>query len=141
MVLGSQATLCMHVDDMLITHSTDQGCEYVEKLIQAEWKNIRIKKGKDIVFLGMELSRLKDASVQVCASAYEDKIISGWSECYGWKTEKSAPTPATGDLFDEDEEESPFLSEFDKENYHSFTAKALYAGKQSVPKLSLRFPW
>ena len=77
----------------------------------------------------MEISRLNYASVQVCISAYEEKIISGWGECYGWKTGKSVPTPATGDLFDEDEEDSPFLSEFDRENYHSYTAKALYAGK------------
>ena len=85
MVDGTQATLCMHVDDMLITHVSDRGCKAVEDMIRQEWKNIRVKSGNDLVFLGMEISRLKDASVQVCASAYEDKIIEGWSVCSGWK--------------------------------------------------------
>jgi ribonuclease HI len=133
MVDGTQATLCMHVDDMLITHVSDRGCKAVENMIRQEWKNIRVKSGNDFVFLGMEISRLKDASVQVCASAYEDKIIEGWSVCSGWKDmDKSCPTPATADLFDEeDEKDDSFLNDHDKDNYHSYTAKALYLGKRT----------
>ena len=86
-----------------------------------------------ILFLGMEISRLIDASVQVYASAYEDKIIDEWCLCSGWKnSEKSCPTPATGDLFDDEVDgDDPFLNNHDKENYHSFTAKALYIGKRT----------
>ena len=125
MVDGSQATLCMHVDDMLITHVSDRGCKHVEDMIRQEWKSIRVKSGDDLVFLGMEISRLNDASVQVCASAYEDKIIDAWRLCSGWKNSiKSCPTPATGDLFDnEDDGGDPFLNDHDKENFHSYTAK------------------
>ena len=42
------------------------------------------------------------------------------------------PSPRNGDLFnDKDNADDPFLNDHDKENYHSFTAKALNLGKRT----------
>ena len=39
MVFNNQATVCLHVDDMLITHQTDEGCLCVQNLIKQQFDN------------------------------------------------------------------------------------------------------
>ena len=99
MVSNNQATVCLHVDDMLITHQTDEGCLSVQNLIKQQFKNIRVKHGMSIIYLGMELSRKTNGDVQLGMMEYTEKIISEWRAIREWRVVKKSPTPALETLF------------------------------------------
>ena len=63
---------------MLITHQIDKGCLCVQNLIKQQFKNIRVKHGMSITYLGMELSRKSNGDVQLGMMEYTEKIISEW---------------------------------------------------------------
>ena len=98
-------------------------------MILKKFKNIRVKKGDDIIYLGIELSRLQGGSVQISMIEYTEKVVSEWRDMMQWKTEKRAVTPALDTLF-EVNTESPFLSDSQREIFHTFTAKGLYLAKE-----------
>jgi len=130
MVCNNQATVCLHVDDMLITHQTDEGCLSVQNLIKQQFKNIRVKHGMSIIYLGMELSRKTNGDVQLGMMEYTEKIISEWRAIREWRVVKKSPTPALETLF-EDNEESPLLGDKQRKIFHTFAAKGLYLAKRT----------
>jgi hypothetical protein len=99
-------------------------------MIQKQFPHIRVKKGDSLQYLGMELDRLHDGSVQLSMKAYTEKIVTEWSDTIGWKASKRAVTPALNTLFEEDTT-SPFLNEKNSVIFHTFTAKGLYLAKRT----------
>ena len=80
-----------------------------------------VTRGKEHVFLGMEILYKKNGTVQIKMKGHIKYAIGGFKD----DITKSVVTPATHELL-EVNEDSPKLSVEDSENYHSTTAKLLY---------------
>ena len=52
---GKQCTLCVHVDDMLITCELDEVIESVFGQLQDRYKEVEIERGPKVSYIGMTL--------------------------------------------------------------------------------------
>ena len=125
---GKQCTVCLHVDDLLITCVDESIIESVVSSIEAQYKTITVHTGKVHSYLGMTFDFSASGKVKVSMEGYVRDIIL----LYG-VTGKAA-TPAGTDLFLVDPT-SPKLEELVRENFHSTVAKVLYLAKRVRPDL------
>jgi hypothetical protein len=127
-VNGVQVTICLHVDDMMITSSNEQLVFDLHKDLQAKYGVMEIKQGKIHSFLGMSFDFSEDGKVHIRMGKFIDEILVK-GEVKGF-----AETPAGENLFTVDES-LELLPKSKQEHMHSMTAMLLYLAKKIRPEL------
>jgi hypothetical protein len=122
-VEGVQITVCFHVDDLLVTCTSDALMEDMVSHLSSNFTNLTVNRGEQHSYLAMNIVEgEKDISVDM--SAYIDKCIEG--RVFG----RAATSPAKDDLFDEPED-SASLDDTDRARFHSSVAQLLYLCKRT----------
>jgi len=125
--VGEQVSVCLHVDDLLITADEKQEMEDLIVHMRKVFKEVKVKEGGLNTYLGM---RLRDT-----ADSIEVDMILYIEECLEWcKVAGTAVTPATSDLFEEKEGEV-VLGQDEQEDFHTGVAKLLYLAKRCRPDI------
>ena len=127
-IMGSQATVCVHVDDLLITHDSHEGVMAVIDLIKTSFKDIVVQDKLDLIYLGMKIHRCENYDIEVSMEDYEKKIVEAW------QTDGRAITPGQSNLFDVNKDSVPLDHEMSKE-FHTGCAKLLYISKRTRPDI------
>ena len=81
-IMGSQATVCVHVDDLLITHDSTAGVKAVIDLIKTRFKDVVVQDTSDIVYLGMDIHRGDNSDIEISMGDYEKKILTLFLYCF-----------------------------------------------------------
>jgi hypothetical protein len=127
---GKQITICIHVDDMLITSPDDYEITKLVTDLEKTYGELTIKKGNVINYLGMMFDFTNSNKVKITMDKYVDDLL---SSCDG-RADGISKTPSTAELFNLDKD-SKMLDKEDKEWFHSYTAKLLYLGKRIRPDI------
>ena len=130
LVSGVQCTICIHVDDLLITCVDEKIIESTLSEIQKVYKQVTIKRGKVQQYLGMMLDFSVEGKCYVTMPKFTDEVIS--------KSGVSgvAATPALETLFTI-REEAEKLDKDKAEYFHSTVAMCQYLAKRTRPDILL----
>jgi histone deacetylase 1/2 len=127
---GSQSTLVIHVDDVLITAKNEDNIDQIITELQNKYaETLTVQRGKIIEYIGMVFDFNVSGQVKVTMNGYVEDVLKSCDTIAG-----TASTPATNDLFKIKTYDKQ-LSEEDKEYYHSVVAKLLYLAKRVRPDL------
>jgi hypothetical protein len=126
MIDGKQCTIAWYVDDNKISHVDDKVVTRTIEMIEGRFGKMTVTRGKEHVFLGMNITFHDDGTVSVKMKEYIKEAI----DDFGEDIIRSAATPAKKNLFDVDETAEP-LTRKKRENFHSVVAKLLYVSKRS----------
>jgi hypothetical protein len=127
---GHQVTICVYVDDLLVSSIDEADLEWVRLELVKRYKEVTYSDGDVHHYLGQrfDFSVAGECKVSMCdyvGDAIDEYGITG-----------SRATPAGEGLFDIDEE-SPSLSEDMKVAFHSRVAKMLYVATRCRPDILL----
>jgi hypothetical protein len=125
---GKQCTICMHVDDLLVTCELEEILESVFAQLKERYKEVKINRGPKVSYLGMTF----DFSVQGKAKCTMEGYIEDLLRLC--EVQGSATSPAAENLF-EVSTSSPPLESARRERFHSLVAKLLYLAKRVRPDL------
>jgi hypothetical protein len=128
MFKGKQLTVCVYVDDLLCTCVYEEGLEWLEKELRAEFKELNVNGGAVHSYLGQTLDFSVDGKCKVTMEGYVADLLAYF------KVTGSAATPAQQDLFAVDEG-SPKLQPDASAEFHSCVAKLLYLTKRVRPDI------
>ena len=130
---GKQSTIVVHVDDLMITASTEIIIDYIiaelDKLYSGSDGQITIQRGNKLEYVGMVFVFNEDKTVSITMDGYLIDLLEALSDIMG-----EADTPAGKNLF-RVREDCVKLGEEEKEFFHSTIAKILYLGKRVRPDL------
>jgi hypothetical protein len=130
---GKQSTICVHVDDLFITASTETTIDFIigqlDRLYSDRLASITIQRGRKVEYVGMVFVFNEDKDVSVSMDGYVEDLLEGLGDFLG-----VADTPATKNLF-RVRDDSRKLDKDEKEFFHSTIAKILYLGKRVRPDL------
>jgi hypothetical protein len=131
-VNGKQCTVCLYVDDLMISCEDQGAVQAAIKTLQKSFKNCQIHHGKVHDYLGMTFDFKTPGSVKITMQSYVNDIVDNYvapsARC------KGVSTPADQDLF-EIHPDSAILGDEDKERFHSMTARLLYLAKRVRPDI------
>ena len=126
--LASQTTVCLYVDDLMITGVNSTDVENVVDLITGVYKTVKVNRGKLHSYLGMTLDFSKDGDCKITMDGYVDEVLRFLG------VTGTAASPASATLFDV-RDTSPPLKETDRQLFHTGVAKLLYLAKRVRPDL------
>ena len=118
---GKQCTIAWYVDDNKISHADPKVVTAIIEKIEERFGKMTVVRGKEHVFLGMNIRYTDNGTAIVTMKDYLNEAI----EESGLEITAEAATPAKRDLFEVDPNEKP-LSRERSERFHSVTAKLLY---------------
>ena len=130
---GTQTTVVVYVDDLLITSKRKLHVYNVKDLIQQEFTDIKIKEGNELTYLGMVLKRNDKGDLEIEMKAYIKNVIDEWKGTHQNKAIRPYVIPAESNLFNDDEET---LSKNGKA-FHRAVAQLLYLSKRGRPDIAL----
>lgn len=128
---GTQSTILVHVDDLLITSKTEENIDELLRQLGMKYKDLSVHRGRELDYLGMHFDWRQPGKCYVTMSGYIEELLTFAAEIKG-----KASTPASQSLFEIDEE-SEALCDERREFFHSLTAKFLYLAKRARPDLLL----
>jgi hypothetical protein len=128
-VADNQSTVVVYVDDLLITTRKDDQFYELKDMLEKNFKEITLKEGKVIPYLGMIWDYAVPGEVKVTMDGYVSEILET-SDIEG-----HARTPAGEQLFEV--REATKLSKQESEKFHSMVAKLLYLAKRTRPDILL----
>jgi hypothetical protein len=120
---GVQYTLCIHVDDLLITSNSKEMIAELTDGLRKWYRKITLKHGPNINYLGVSLDFTHSGEARLTMAGYVQEILST-SGVSG-----TARTPATDTLFDADDSEP--VSEAVRVWFHRVVAQILYLAKRT----------
>jgi Reverse transcriptase (RNA-dependent DNA polymerase)/Zinc knuckle len=123
---GVQCTLCIHVDDLLITSSSKPMIEHITQGLKSRYGVISLKHGPNLNYLGMSLDFTHSGEARVTMAGYVDEVLRS-SGVTG-----TARTPASDTLFETGE--SVLVSEEVRVWFHRVVAQLLYLAKRVRPE-------
>ena len=129
---GNQCTVCVYVDDLMVTSKIDADVDEVFEYLSKAYGPITISSGTKLSYLGMNFDFGVPGKVKISMSGYVDEIL----DYVKIRPNEKASTPATSKLFEIDDN-SPLLNEMDKNGFHSMVAKLLYMAKRVRPDMLL----
>lgn len=124
---GTQVTIALHVDDMLVTSASEEALDIFDKYLKSVYPETVSHRGEMLDYLGMTFDFRVRGEVSVTMDHYVRDIL---SEC-GVDTVRM--TPAASTLFDVRESVAKASSE-EKQWFHSYVAKVLYLAKRVRPE-------
>jgi hypothetical protein len=123
---GKQCTIAWYVDDNKISHADDNVVTNIIKTIEGRLGKMTVPRGKDHVFLGMDISFLDNGTVSVKMKDYIKEAMAGFGE----NITRNATIPAKRNLFDTNKTDERLSRDY-SEVFHSIVAKLLYISKRS----------
>jgi hypothetical protein len=123
-----QITVCIHVDDMLITAHRLARITALLDTLRAKYRELSVHDERVLAYLGMEFDFTCVGKVKLTQYGYVEEFLGE----YG--VTGVAVTPAANSLFDTDESSAP-LDELKAAELHSRVAKVLYLAKRTRPDL------
>ena len=130
---GNQVTVCLYVDDLLITCADPHSIEELTQKLSSEFKECAIHFGENHSYLGMLMDFSQDGVAKLTMPKYVDDILKSAAEDATYKP-RVMNTPASEDLFSVDPS-SPLLSCDEKTNFHTMVARCLYLSKRTRPDI------
>jgi hypothetical protein len=118
---GIQVTMCIYVDDIMLTSIDGDLVEDVVAFLQSKYESITTHRGVSHDYLGMKFD-FEYPLVKVSMHGFIDKLIKDFG------IEGTLSSPATNDIFIV--KESPRLELIESKKFHSFVAKLLYLSKR-----------
>ena len=132
---GTQTTIAVYVDDLLITSGSKPHAEAVVTSLRDQYKELKVTTGDVHNYLGMVLDFSNPPCVIVRQNGMvEDIVTKAKSSTHIPIPNASPKSPCTEQLFSPSSD-SPLLSEAAKAEFHSFTAKWLFVGGHGRPDL------
>jgi len=125
---GAQCTICVHVDDLLITCADRYQVEDVVRELRRVYGEVTSQIGPVQDYIGIHFDFSKPPTVQLSMTGIVRELLSE-AEASGRVT-----TPCAGNLFRIDPD-SPLLSSERAQVFHSRVAKILYIAKRCRPDL------
>jgi len=136
MIDGNQITIQFHVDDLKISHMKQSVIDDVLKDLNDAFgtnkKPLAATTGDVHDYLGLTIDYSEKGKVKFTMYDYLEDIVEGMPD----DMKGTAPTPASDNLFDIDEE-SPALNEKEADFFHRTTARLLFAAKRARPDLQV----
>ena len=132
---GSQTTLLIHVDDMLVTNRKDTNINKLIKELNETFNEVSTERGETLNYLGMVFDFSTKGKVKVSMPKFINELLEEYQDVEG-----TAKTPAKKDLFITNENAS-LLNENDRAYFHTATAKLLYLCKRSRPDIMTAIAW
>lgn len=126
---GKQITLCLYVDDILVTSASDDNIAWLHGELSKKFKKVKISDGAEIEFLSMELHQ---DNGQI--SVHMDKYIAGLLEEWGGSGKDASP--AGPDLFKRNKLAKK-LDTAGQEKFHRQTARLKFLAKRVAPEILL----
>jgi hypothetical protein len=130
---NKQCTIVWYVDDTKISHENSNVVTHVIEKIETRFGKMTVTRGKEHVFLGMNINFHENGTASIKMREYIKEAITDFGE----SITKSATTPAKKNLFEIDEE-SEKLTINNSEIFHSVVAKLLYVSKRG--RLDIQLP-
>jgi len=124
----NQCTICVHVDDLMITCKDKEVIKGVTKDLQRIYKEVKVKEADVHSYLGMNFDFRVKGEVKITMEGYVHDLLKTYS------VEGNANTPAQDFLF-EIREDIPLLDHDRKTEFHSRVAKLLYVAKRVRPDI------
>jgi hypothetical protein len=118
---GKQCTIAWYVDDNKISHADPQVVNKVIENIEERFGKMTITRGKEHVFLGMNIRYTGSGTAVITMKDYLKEAI----QESGMKITRIASSPANKTLFDVDDG-ADLLEKGEAEMFHSVVAKLLY---------------
>lgn len=120
---GKQCTVAWFVDDNKISHEDPNVVSSIIEKIEEKFGKMTIVRGKQHVFLGMNITYNDNRTATIQMKEYLEEAITDSGLCI----KKTAASPAQKNIAVIDES-SPRLSKEETEVFHSIVAKLLYVG-------------
>jgi hypothetical protein len=95
---GKQCTIAWYVDDNKLSHADDNVVTNIIETIEGRFGKMTVTRGKDHVFLEMDISFLDKGTVSVKMKDYIKEAMADFGE----NITRNATTPAKRNLFDTD---------------------------------------
>ena len=122
-----QCTICLYVDDLMITCADEKILDEVINLLESKYEGAKASKSKVHSYLGMMFDFSTEEQVKITMEGYIQDILKTYD------VKGKANTPALTNLFEVSE--SPLLDEERKTKFHSIVAKLLYLAKRVRPDI------
>jgi hypothetical protein len=125
---AEQITVCLYVDDLLITSSNSIKVDNFLIRLKDHYRELKVTRGKVHNYLGMRFDFSVKGKCKVTMEGFIEECIKAYEVC------GSAITPALPNLFEIDET-SVLLVEDKANEFHSRVAKLLYLAKRCRPDI------
>ena len=126
----TQTSLVIHVDDMIITASSESRVDDVIKQIETIYPGLTKHRGKVLNYIGMTFDFTKEGKVKTTMEGFVKDLVEGCKDMPG-----TASTPGTAHLFTTPNTPDKFLTDDEREHFHSITAKLLYLSNRTRPDI------
>ena len=123
---GSQLTVAVYVDDMLITARNKEAATSLLNAITKRYKHVKSHEGRKLEYLGMTIDMTKEGSAFITMSGMEERIVEDSNLDDGGRATVS---PASNTLFEIDEQSTTHT--------HAMVARLLYLAKRVRPECLL----
>ena len=133
MVNGKQCTITWHVDDNKISHVDSKVMSQVIKDIKKKFGEMTVTRGKEHVFLRMDITFRGNGTFAILMKEYLEELIIEFGEEIG----NGVTTSPAGKYMFSVDENSPKLDEERAKKFHSITAKLLYLSNRARVYLKL----
>jgi hypothetical protein len=124
---GKQCTICVHVDDLLITCELEEVIDAIHGQLRERYKEVKLVRGPKVSYLGMTLDFSEPGKAKCTMEGYVEDLLKAAG------VTGKVNTPAVETLFDICD--SPLLTDDLREDFHSTVAKLLYLAKRVRPDL------
>ena len=122
-----KCTIALHVDDLLVTSTSKDQIEWLEKVLSDKFGRVTMETGPQISYLGMVVCMHEQGHIAVSMPAYIEEILRIHSDG------STAKTPATKHLFRNDKPGD----RVDTTEYLSLLMKLMYLAKRIRPDILL----
>ena len=128
-----QCTIAWYVDDNKISHEDSTVVDEVITKIEERFGKMTVKRGKQHVFVGMDIDFIEKGKVKITMRNHLEEAI----EVFGGDITMGATTPATRSLF-EVNENLTLLDPKKAELFHHIVAKLLFVARRA--RIDLQLP-
>jgi len=132
MIEGKQCTISWYVDDNKIYHMSPAVVTKIIEYIESKFGKLTVTRGKEHVFLGINIKFLEDRNMELLMKDYLKEAIDEFLD----DIVKSSVTPAAKNLFDVNDNGEKLSTER-SDNFHSITWKLLYVAQRARPDILL----
>ena len=135
---GKQTTVCIHVDDLLMTSQVKGGVEAMIKELEKKFEKVTHEIGPELNYLGQHIKFNNDGSVDVTMDKMMEDIINDAIELelIDKHSNKRIKSPGSESLFNIDDE-LPLMNKEDSDTFHKMVARLLYLSKRVKPEMLL----
>ena len=127
---NTQSSLVIHVDDMIITASSEAHVDAIITEIETIYPGLTKHRGRVLNYIGMTFDFNSFGQVKITMDGFIHDLLEGCKDMLG-----VASTPARPNLFDIPNDINPLLPDNLRERFHSITAKLLYLCKRTRPDI------